>query len=812
MCRPGFLLTFAVAFVLSTEAAFTVKGTAPHTIDLGAKTVGGYAVFDVESKVGDPVLTLEYACHPEGLNGKGDFQRENAARYLGEQFDLPVLPGNINRHEIYRIGRTGRFVAPLIQGQERYVRFHVEPKDAAVTISDFCISNAQVFATEPLAGSFRCSDERFNKLWDASVWTCRLASFPNHDAWKNAGGRLLPRKLEKGEADGWCKTFSPVDGTLEISYEFDANPHFSVGTFDVLTGIQRKTVVQDGTNVLRTLKLPIRAGERFGFSVQKESWPMIDAVVIKDRQGKEVFRDDFEGTLDNWTFTRTRPYIADGAKRDRLVWSGDLWWAERNIFHAFAPSVPYIRESILMLAENQTPEGYVQASPYPESHRTLWPLEIGPWESDEFAAWFVPVAWDYLLYTGDTKTLREVYPTVRRLMDYLMANREPDGLFKMRPGYSKSIGGDRLGMVEHTSYMNLLLWMCYRDAAAIADELGEGEAKIWRAEQAALAKVIREKLWNREGRHFKAALEHPGFRVLDNAFAIATGFATREEANTLAPRLTRFGVGKIQALILRGKFEYGYGTSALKTFEGSNWFKVLEDSWLGAHCTTECMFMMTKSWWDESHPDTAMAGQISDYILGVRPTAPGYRTWKFEPHPGNLTFAEGRVPTPKGVFAVRWDRVGSKLKCRIQEPNAAVREFEMDVPKEPDLAESDSLKEGKLEIFDSFSDTSVKSDTYSELEFDIGKVTGIRQVKLSPMGNGIGWPKNLKVEVADAPGKWVTVREFPTLPRQETVIDLLTVVGTTRGRYIRLSATKLGPAWVENNFNLQFGKVTILFE
>ena len=50
------------------------------------------------------------------------------------------------------------------------------------------------------------------------------------------------------------------------------------------------------------------------------------------------------------------------------------------------------------------------------------------------------------------------------------------------------------------------------------------------------------------------------------------------------------------------------------------------------------------------------------------------------------------------------------------------------------------------------------------------------------------------------------------LPRRKTVVDLATVVGATRGRYIRLSATKLGPAWLVNNFNLQFGKVKIVFE
>ena len=806
------LAFLALPLWLFAAEGFTVVGSRPHTVDLGAHTVGGYAVFDVSEKKGEPLLTIEYACHPDGLSGKGDFQRETSARYLGEQFDLPVLPGNVNRHEIYRICRTGRFVAPLIQGQERYARFHVVPADASVTISSFCISNADVFAAEPLAGSFRCSDERLNKLWDASVWTCRLASFPNHNAWKNAGGRLMPRKLEKGLREGWCRTTAPDDCELEIVYEFDANPHFPVGSFQVLAGLRRTTIVQDSTNELKKATVPVRLGERFGFAVDKESWPMIDSVTLRDRHGKIVFRDDFEGRLCSWEFTRTRAFIADGAKRDRLIWSGDQWWAERNIFHAFAPDVRYMRDSILMLAENQTPEGYIQACPYPEARSRLNSLELGPWESDEFAAWFVPVAWDYLLYTGDERTIREVYPAVRRLMDYLMSNRESDGLFRMRPGFSKSIGGDRLGSTDHITYMNILLWMCYRDAASIAEELGEDEAKVWRTEQERLAKTIRAKLWNAEKSHFKVSLENPCFRVLDNAFAIATGFATDDEAKVLVPRLTRIGIGKIQALIIRGKFEYGYGSSALATFERSNWLKVLEDSWPGAHCTTECMFMMTKSWWDESHPDTAMAGQLSDYVLGLRPVEPGYRRWTFDPHPGGLTFAEGKVPTPRGAMEVRWERVEDVLKCRIKEPGEEARVFERKVPAEPDFSSSDALKDGVLEIYDCFSDTSVKSDSYSELVFDMGKRVGLGEIRLFPTDNNVGWPGNLVVEISDDRERWAVLRTFDDLPRRETVVDARTVVGATHARYLRLSATKLGPAWLVNNYNLQFGKIVVSFE
>ena len=70
-------------------------------LDFGAPSVGGYAVFEVAAADGRmPVLRLAYANHPDGLGETGCFTRETSARYLGPDFDIPVLPGNINRHEV----------------------------------------------------------------------------------------------------------------------------------------------------------------------------------------------------------------------------------------------------------------------------------------------------------------------------------------------------------------------------------------------------------------------------------------------------------------------------------------------------------------------------------------------------------------------------------------------------------------------------------------------------------------------------------------------------------------------------------------
>ena len=49
-------------------------------LDFGEASTGGYAVFDVASAKGNPVMRVAYANHPDGLGEKGCFSRETGAR------------------------------------------------------------------------------------------------------------------------------------------------------------------------------------------------------------------------------------------------------------------------------------------------------------------------------------------------------------------------------------------------------------------------------------------------------------------------------------------------------------------------------------------------------------------------------------------------------------------------------------------------------------------------------------------------------------------------------------------------------------
>lgn len=60
---------------------------------------------------------------------------------------------------------------------------------------------------------------------------------------------------------------------------------------------------------------------------------------------------------------------------------------------------------------------------------------------------------------------------------------------------------------------------------------------------------------------------------------------------------------------------------------------------------------------------------LSGFVLGVRPASPGYATWTVAPHPGDLRWVRGRVPTPHGAIAVSWGKAGHALVLDVAAPH-----------------------------------------------------------------------------------------------------------------------------------------------
>lgn len=685
------------------------------TIDFGPETVGGYAAFEVEAfePAPDgtfPVLRLSYACHPDSVRPEGDFPREEGAYYL--HVDNPVLPANPGRHELYTIPRTGTFVAPLVQGQLRYLRVALETPGAAVTLSGIRIANPGVHADTPPCGSFTCADKVMEAVWRLGVRSCQMASLTNPDAWRVVEGALLPRRLERGAAEGWCRFEPDFEGTLELKVEFRRNPHFEgPGFFEVFTGwlaaepAVRETVRQQGPDgEIRVVRVPLKPG-RFGFRLEKEQWPVIHEVRVLDESGAMRWRDDFAtsatngttattaasvpdvpfvpdvppqrpGAAPNWVYPTAHPYLADGGKRDRLVWSGDLWWSQRTMYYAFGPDDPHLPGALRTLAFNQTPEGFIQAAPYATNDVSPRGGDYGLFASDEFSAWFVPVLWEHFLFTGDEALARELWPAADRDLAYLATRMGSDGLHEPHVETSKHAYKMECGDLSKRVYQNLVFWMAWRDGARLARALGfaaradELEALV-RDHAAAIRRAFNDPAtgaWN-------TVFGEKGGDPLSCAMLLASGFLDDAEAAALvcARPGGGYGVGKFHALALRGMLRHGLGEDAFRAIDAGGWKALADPDWPGAHCTTECLYKYSVGWWDESHPDTSISDIYPAFVLGIEPVEPGFRTFRVAPQPPpGLAWARGAIPTPHGDIEVAWEREGGDEPSRGAAPGSSI--------------------------------------------------------------------------------------------------------------------------------------------
>jgi len=383
------------------------------------------------------------------------------------------------------------------------------------------------------------------------------------------------------------------------------------------------------------------------------------------------------GVHTNAVLGASLPYLSDGAKRDRLVWSGDLWWAQRNMYAAFPIDSPFMPGSIRMLASTQQPCGYVQAAPFPESCGPYPDGEWGPFGSDEFAAWFVPVLCDHVLHTADFRLAAEMLPKVGKLVGYLNGLVGADGLFEQRKETCKNAAGLVFGAtsLHHRSYMHILLWKTYRDAATLATWCGrEDLAKAWTALADRMAVTVRKAFWVEEKGYFAASVEVRGFAPEGNPLALASRFATPQEAARIVRQMPRHSHGKFQAMAARGAFEYGFADEAMKLIAQHNWYAVLDPGWKGLRTTSECMGLIHRGWGDEAHPDTAIAGVFGNYILGLEPLEPGYAKFRVKPQPAaGITWAKGRVPTPKGFIEVGWQLKDGTPDVTVRAPAGCER-------------------------------------------------------------------------------------------------------------------------------------------
>lgn len=733
-----------VSGVGSVTLSYPIGGEKPYLcVDMGPASPGGYPTFEVSDMEGDAVLRTSYSdwydylCDPS-YREKGDFSR-GTCKYLGPE--LPVLPANPDRYEIYNICRTGKYIYPLLQGQQRFVLLTLENPGSSVTLKSYYINYTSSLAE--YKGSFSSSFPELDYLWDASIYTLQIATIANSQSLESQEGRLLVRTLTKGSDGIVLKSGTDwTNYTLTLECETVIHPHadnsvrymvraknrdngYVIALF--ANGEVRFCIRRDGvTRELSRATLPFALipnkiykvqtcveGDKIsvcvegatlcffdatftegtvGFCQTTESWSLVHALSVTDADGHTLYRYAGEG-LEDFEFTSAEEFVADGAKRDRLPWVGDLYWAYENVFCSFGEFLPAVN-TIEMFRRHQCPNGFVWGTCYPENAGNPSHGDYGMYQSDIFSAWYAITVAYYAFFTNNREKMKEWYPSVKADAEYLIDYIDGSGLFYQRYETSKGLWDHCLGDYGYNSYNNLTVAVAIKSAAYIAEELGI-QADNDRYERIAsdlIDNAIKAFLDSKTGM-FKNSLTDDGPCYLATAFALAFGLVPKDIAKRTVDSMCAihendFQMGKTVILFMKGAFLYGFYDQAFKVLTGSsgkldylgkctlNWIDAVRDE-KGPACTSECMpyskerIANGSCWNDSSHPDTAVAFLMTSYILGIRPTATGYKTFRFAPQLCGLTEVEGVVPTPYGTIEAKLsigeDGVLDATLCHPQE-------------------------------------------------------------------------------------------------------------------------------------------------
>ncbi len=384
------------------------------------------------------------------------------------------------------------------------------------------------------------------------------------------------------------------------------------------------------------------------------------------------------------------PAIVDGAKRDRVVWSGDLGTEAPTIFLS-TDNTAYVRGSLRILASNQVADGETGTNVDPTAPLGTFPAAGTPYSTSYSMDTVNDIAL-YYLYTGDLGFVRVEWPMITRELAYSRTLVDQRGLLVTDGQDGQDwdyYDGAKTG--EVTAY-NDIYYETLTEAATMASALGLAEqASLYKSDAADLRTAINRYLFNPSTGLYGLSNLEPAVTAQDaNALAVLDGIPPPATQSTILARLvdtlpmTPFGPDAFTA-------NAGY-RSQISPFVTSDEVRALFETDQDA----AALSLITMLWGHMDAPgpddtsadwelvgvngqpgfgnDTSLAhgwssgatADLSSYVLGVTPDTAGFRRWTVQPHPGTLSWSKGDVPTPDGTITVQWTQSASSRRFDLQ--------------------------------------------------------------------------------------------------------------------------------------------------
>ncbi len=381
---------------------------------------------------------------------------------------------------------------------------------------------------------------------------------------------------------------------------------------------------------------------------------------------------------DAWAISRRtirlcmQGFYEDGIKRDGMLWIGD-YRVEFLCAHYLFGDAALARRSLEMFAQCRHENGSLSAVAllagghmYPRISYLgdlSQPGGLHQWVLDNYCADFVCSVWEYVLHTGDTALATQLGPVVHGVLGFLdqvdlavtkggktfITDNQPD---------DKDWWGSRSALAYQIA-------AAFGDGAKLADLLGEtARAEAYRQQHRARLPLAAATFG--DPAHALCRDDFPATATRSwhaHAAALLAGAVRPAELRAIYPLLQadatvrRPMAGFMEFYLLQAWLDAGLTREALDEMR-SYYGQMLRS---GATTTWEIVDRREPGIdhivaAGRSHCHGWSAGPaylLPAKILGVTPTAPGYREVAIRPALGDLAWAEGEIPTPHGLIRVK---------------------------------------------------------------------------------------------------------------------------------------------------------------
>ncbi len=344
--------------------------------------------------------------------------------------------------------------------------------------------------------------------------------------------------------------------------------------------------------------------------------------------------------------------ISVDANREQSPWLADSWNIGNVLLYNDRDTM-MLDKVVRDYAAEQRPDGDFYACSPAAKYRIA-----------EWSMYWPMLLWQQYLFSGDGALLREMAPHLAHFLDWIRRYQDPATKLLNPPGWriSDYAGGN----MPSGGYNVATACQYYEDlriAWRVFSALGRtNQSRKYLREAEAVKAGINSNLFN--GQYYLARTDRKGMFPLASAWALR--FAIEPEA--LKPKV-------LDAILKAGRPDIGgYG--------GDAFYSGLFNAGGGAFVVRDLaryrpMLKENKANWESfdvrgevNHAWTSYPGYLFlKYICGIQPTSGGFATFDVRPETGGLTFAEGAVPTVKGLIATRWEKeAGGRFSLRVTVP------------------------------------------------------------------------------------------------------------------------------------------------